>query len=170
MSATSVQVRAALAAAVTFSTWAVLLQADQNDNDINHLPAILTAKPLKSTPKDDALQKRFKEVYNIRQELTADYYKELIGGRVSVDVLLDSARRLQQTGMEISQGHKEKIELLEQMTKLSNKAGAILDSWNVTSDEQAKRVKLQRSKLREFKLEVEIEILKVKNAAKGGGR
>lgn len=135
-------------------------------------PPILTAKPLQSAPGDDDLTKLLKALYNERLGLAVLHYENLVGGvENNTEALVDSARRLLRAGMEIYQRPQQKIDLLKQMLELSRKADMIMD-W--IGDPKAnktiapERRELERRKVREFKLELEIEMLRVKKAADSG--
>ena len=130
-------------------------------------PPLLTAKPLEGTPNDDDLRKLLKALYNERLAQTSRHYRNLRGGiNLNTEALVDSARRLLSAGLEIHQGPKEKIDFVERMLELCNKGDMIadhIDGKKYATIKPETRV-LERHKLREFRLELQIEILRAKKA------
>jgi hypothetical protein len=156
-----------LALVAVFSACAIL-GAKPTEKQTEEVPAIITAKPLKEAPGDDELQKLLKGLYNERLALVAGEYWYYQTGRAGkVDELLDAARRLMRTGMELHDKSKDKIDLLTHFVELSNKVEMLLAlRVGIGADKESKErfLELERQKLRAFKLEMEIQMLRVKKA------
>ena len=134
--------------------------------DINTFPKILTADPLKAKPGDDELHKLRKSLYNERQSLALGEYKAYIGGHQYTDSLLGAARRLMKSGLELSDKRQDKVDFLEKMQGFAKKVETLTASRpNPKGNTQQE---LDKIRSREFALEVDIELLKLKK--EGGSK
>jgi len=141
---------------------AVLTASEPTKQDSHMLPAILAA-PLKPAAEGDQLQKAQRELYSARQELTRKLYVEYRAARpgARLEDLLDSTRRLMHTGVDANQGPKDKVEFLKQVQELADKIAVIVDARTTKPEEKG----LEFAKVREFKLEVELQLIMGKRAA-----
>jgi hypothetical protein len=159
---TSILARVILAALV-YSTVIGRLWAEPTEKepkkDPPGPPAFLTAKPLEITRGDDEMRKLIKRLYNYRQVLTLEHYKAYRGyNEHRCDVLLESSRRLLRAGLDIYEKPDERVEFLKHMEELADKVTTIMV-------DRPRIAPLDREKWGEFKIELEIEILKAKKAA-----
>lgn len=130
-------------------------------------PPILTSKPLKEAAGDGEQQKLLKDLYNERLALTAAYYRKLREGRfASCDIVLDPARRLLRAGMELYPRPADKSTFLKQMLQLAERVeGNVKYYGDRGGFYQGDALVFDVHKAHEFKLEVELEIVKAKKAA-----
>jgi hypothetical protein len=135
------------------------LMAQVQQKPIDELPSILKAKPLENAPADDELQRALKARYNERQMLTRAHYTGYLAGTEMVSGTLDSARRLLNAGMELNESAPDRLKLLTQMREVCEKLEAIM-----IANEVHTRKPLEISRLREFQLEISIEVLRIKKA------
>lgn len=134
-------------------------QVQKKEKD--ELPAVLRAKPMKPAAGDSDLQKLLKERYNERLGLTLADFRNFQAGKIHLDVVLDSARRLANAGLDVHKKVEDRVAFLTQVSEIGAKLGTTLDD---REKQGQKTVKSDRARVREFTLEVEIQILK----AKGG--
>jgi hypothetical protein len=99
------------------------------DEPAVRLPALLTAKPLKAEPKDDALRKLLKARYNEAVgELKALYEEEDYASKNGVDRLThvgdlhEPWHRLVEAGLELCDKPAEKVALLSQYLEVAKEA------------------------------------------------
>jgi len=139
------------------------VRAEPSEKEDRSLPPpILTAKPLETTPQDDEQQKLLKGLYNERQAITATYYKDYRHGKLATaDPVLDCARRLLRTGMELYQSRADQLKLLKEMAELADRVevNAIHYEELLGTLQSNGQARFDRRKAREFKLEVELETL-----------
>jgi hypothetical protein len=158
-----------IALLIAFLSIAGWVRADLSEKEERRLPPpILTAKPLETTPKDDEQQKLLKALYNERQAITATYYKDYRQGRrENADPILDCARRLLRTGMELYQSREDQLKLLKEMAELADRVelNAIHFEEQYGATQSNGLARFDSRKAREFKLEIELETLKLKKAA-----
>jgi hypothetical protein len=147
------------------------LGAKPSEKELEEIPAIITAKPLKEAPGDSESQKLLKALYNERLALLAGYFLDYRRGEWEKSTeVLHAARRLMRVGMELHDKSKDKIDLLKQLLEVSKKLETFTEHRAEmvpnpqTKDKYERSLELERHKLREFNLEVEIEMLKVKKA------
>jgi hypothetical protein len=157
-----------LIVALSCSVCAGFLWAEPAAGMDMELPAILKAKPLEKAPKDDELQQLLKSRYNESVAVTAGNYMGILAGRegLTLDVLLGSARRLRHAGVELYLRPEEQMNFLKQLVELSNTLEKVVDD----QVSKGRFKKIESNKMREFKLELEIMMLKVKKAGTEKGK
>ena len=126
---------------------------------------ILRAKPLQDAPGDDELKKRVRALYNHRLAALADHYKYIQSGHENTNGLVESGRRLVSVGLEIHQSPKEKIAFLNEILAVLSER--TISDVSIRENENERLAKYERDNFIEFKLEVEIEILRIKKAKAG---
>jgi hypothetical protein len=140
--------------------WSHVGATDKDEKkDPQDPPPILTAKPLQFLRDDDEAHKKLKALYNQRVALTKELYMEYRSYKeLKCDLLLNSARRLVRTGLEVYEKPEKQVDFLKQMMELPTRLAAVMD----------KRIRiapLDREKLGEFAAELEYEMAKAKKAA-----
>jgi hypothetical protein len=122
-------------------------------------PAIVLEKPQEIAPDDDESIRLLKMLYNERLDFTKSYYKAYAGPvEGSIDLVLNSARRLLSVGMELQPKPEQTIALLQKMQELAAKMDLLMGIGKRRGEGY------NPQKLREFKLEVELQLLKAKKA------
>jgi hypothetical protein len=121
-------------------------------------PKVLLAKPLQEMPREDALKKLQRGLYNARHEIARFHFNQFIGGTKTGEDFLDAAETLLRVGLDFYQAPKERIIFLEQMREVSEKVNAVVD----LPGRRSRVSPLEGSKAKAFQLLVEIAILKEK--------
>ncbi len=140
----------------------LLSSAEPAKSDDLDMPAILTAKSLKSAPGDTDQHKALVELYNHRQTLAAEHFKGTASGKATIEGLVECARRFQQAAMAVRPNPKDRVEFLKGMVELSEKIPSMIRG-NTTEIATA----IQLDMVRELKLEAELEIAKAKKEIGG---
>jgi hypothetical protein len=147
--------KAVVLTGLTFLGCAVWLEA-KPDVETPPFPAI---RPLKVGPADDAMQKLLKARYNDILAETELWYKLYGVGKASTQPVVTSARRLLRTGLELHREPEGKMSLLKPLLELSKTLDALAPLMPAR-DPEFKQLELHYA--RQFKLDVEIEMLKLK--------
>ena len=143
-----------------------LVAKEEKWKELTRLPAILTMKKLQVKADGDEVQKLQTELFNERQAVAKGYYDNFVNlkivgvqGPIALEKVLESARRLQSAGMNVSTSPKDKIAILEQMLEFADRVDALVEAMNRRDDAHA------RHKAREFRVEVRLELAKLNKAA-----
>jgi hypothetical protein len=146
------------ATAICGSQSAVLAQPEKQGEEA--IPALFRAKPLENAPGDDELHKLLKARYNERLALTLAHCRGYRTGSELVSPTIESARRLLRAGMDLNEGPAERRVFLLQVDDAAKKLEAMMQGRN-----QGDARQLEARILREFQLEIAIEIHKTKKGA-----
>ena len=171
MSPTGLWVIASVFAGLAFSTIVGPATAqDAEKKDRSKIPPIVESAPLQYLPNDDEVQKLEKALFNERLALMKSNYMLFLGGwQNQCRPALDSARRLRSAGMVVLAKPSEQIRLLEQLLEFSEYVANQLVYNEGVYREVIKgphEWPLQQQTLREFRLEIQIELAKLKKAKK----
>jgi hypothetical protein len=134
-------------------------------DDLYKVPKILTAKPIQNAPGDDELQKLLKARYNESVAETALRYQDYLEGKERIDPLLDAANRWLRAGMELYPRPQERAALLKRMLEVADRLEAFRQSLLTTT--KPARFQREGHKLRQWRLDIEINLVKAKKAASG---
>jgi hypothetical protein len=140
--------------------WSHARAVDKDEKkDPQDPPPILTTNPLQFSRDDDEVRKKLKALYNQRVAITKELYVEYRSYKeLKCDLLLNSARRLVRTGLEVYDKPEEQVDFLKQMMELPTRLAAVMDK-------RLRTAPLDREKLGEFTAELEYEMAKAKKAA-----
>jgi hypothetical protein len=83
------------------------------------LPKLLAGKPLADLPKDNELGRLLKARYNAALEESQARYQEYAAGKVSLDQLSETLRRLMDAGVEAREAAADQMALREQFVELA---------------------------------------------------
>jgi hypothetical protein len=142
----------------------------QNDQkELKKEPAILTAEPLADKPGDGEILKLKRALYNERMAIMRGYYVCFRSGRDNqCRVVLNSARRVYSAGMEVFVTPEQKTRLLGELLELASDLGSLVaereEQFRGNGFRETYLLQLQH--LREFRLEIQIELAKLKKAQK----
>jgi hypothetical protein len=131
------------------------------DEEAGPFPPI---RPIKAAAPDSELEKLLKAKYNAILAETEAYYTQHRQGKELVNrTVLDAANRLLRAGLEVYHRPEEKLKLLKEMADLSKRLALLAETLQTGPEAQV----LQRNRAYQFKLEVEIQTLRVKKADGG---
>jgi hypothetical protein len=133
------------------------------------LPGILTAKPLEPSPKDDELQKLRKALYNERIAITARHYQLFrLGHKPDCETVFDPLRRVKSVALEIFATPSERRFFQEQLSEFTDRVADVVMRRKMYYQQRhhPDTLRLQLQKIQEFRLEVQIDLLKLN---KGSG-
>jgi RNA polymerase sigma factor (sigma-70 family) len=120
-------------------------------------PPLLKTQPVEEAPGDDKLTKLLKRRYNASLELTKASYLQYVTGKIPLDLLVNAARRLATAGGEIHSQPAKKLAFL----KLLEEVATYVEMSSDAGFNGGRAAVLDVLTAREFKLEVEIMILKL---------
>jgi hypothetical protein len=149
--------------AATFISIALVLAQAQASRAAQEpeLPAILSRGKVEPAKTDDDLTRLLKTRNNESVDVTTEAYKNLMSGRGTSEEFFNSARRLLKAGLELNHGVKARLTFLVQMLEMAKNIESLTESRKAQLEN---RFNLEMHKVREFKLEIEIEVLKAQRA------
>jgi hypothetical protein len=137
---------------------------------VEELPLILRSKPITSGQTDNELRKLLVDLYNQRLLLTCERYKDFEAGRGTIDALLDSARGLMQSAIEVRETRKDRLDMLQQLEEIASKLSAFVSYQQKQGAFKEKAAESLLARIREYQLEVQIETVKLKKASGSGNK
>jgi hypothetical protein len=121
----------------------------------------LSYKPLKADPKDDELRKLQIARYNEAVEEVKGLGELVLRGVRTPDVLLDAAKHVAQSGLDVYDDHNDRIRLLTDYVELTKENEKVFEAH-----QNAGRVAQSDLHMaRYFRIDAEIQLLKAKRAA-----
>jgi hypothetical protein len=125
------------------------------------VPAILKAKPRKSAAGDDELRKLVTARYNAAAAEMEIRLKEYLEGRVPLESMVDTARRVVESGLEVSDSAEEQQALREKFLEL-----AVAIEKNQKTRVDAGRISPGAlEEARYLRLDAEVQLLRAKRKA-----
>lgn len=89
------------------------------------LPALLSTEPVKQDPKDDELRKLLKARYNEAVAEMKARFTEFQAGKTTIDSMRGPSQRLVEAGLELNDGPKDRVKLLERLLEVAKEVERI---------------------------------------------
>jgi hypothetical protein len=150
---------------LVLSLWPAISRAQV---DRHKYPSVLERERFKEMPQDSEIQKLQKAIHNERLDIMTSSYLIFLGGwENQCRPSLDSARAFRSAAEVFVVDPKERKKLLEQLLDYHVQVANEVSLREANYQRMGKHAfSLQQQTLREFRLELELELAKLKKAAK----
>jgi outer membrane protein TolC len=125
------------------------------------LPALLKAEPLEQAPADNELQKLLKDRYNAALKATQASTKDYLAGRGTLDLVLEQAKQLLTSELQLTDVPREQASALEKHLQLAQ----YIEKVCKVRYEAGKLSSADYERARYFRLDTEIQLLRAKQQA-----
>src|SRR5262249_20172181 len=122
------------------------------------LPAILTPEPMKAAPGDDELRKLLIARYNAAVAEMQARYREFLAGRSSLDSMIEPARHLMDSQLEVTEKPADQIAVREKYLELMKG----FEKLQQARFEAARIPTSEVESARYLRLDAEVQLLKAK--------
>jgi hypothetical protein len=127
-------------------------------------PAVLSAKPLKIDPKDDALRRLLKERFNHALAEAQARYQAIAAGSGTDEFIFGTAQRVLESGLEVGDTPEARLNLLVQYLELATEVERLIK----LKVEAGRASVSELHKARYFRTDAEIRVLREKAKVKAG--